>query len=251
MASIPFSDTTVKNGLMQQCEFWTGLGDTGITGNATLKLIMTTRLNDAFDKLMPRLLRYLRFIGFDDPNQTGIPTKLTNIVSGTSSYTIAADTNSFEALEILDVAILTSPTETQYTKLEKISADNPDALFYVSPNSNSTGVPSSVLIVGNKLFFNVIPDFSATNGIKTFLVREQDRFVAADTTATAGIPLPFQSLLPVYASHDYLVVNKPDNQILITRLEAEIARREKDLDAFIGARNLTKSVMKPASISFH
>lgn len=243
MASIPYSDTTVKNGHLQQMEFWTGLGDAGISGNATLKLIMTTRLNDAFDKIMPRLLRYLRFLGFDDTNQTGIPTKLTNIVNGTSTYTISTDTNSFEVLEILNVAILASATETQYTEIEKISADDVDAPFFLSPNTLTTGVPNRVLIIGNKLFFNCIPNYSATSGIKTFLVREQDRFAVADTTATAGIPLPFQSLLPVYAAHDWLVVNKPAETMLITRLEAEIARREKDLESFISARNQTRNVI--------
>lgn len=245
MASIPFSDTTVKNGLLQQCEFWTGVGDTGITGDATLKLVMTARLNDAFDKLMPLLLRYLKYIGYDDPNQTGIPTKLTNLTNGTSTYTISTDTNSFEVLEILNIAILTSATATQYTELRKITADHPDAPFYLSPNSDSTGVPSSVLIVGNKIFFDVIPNYSATSGIKSFLIREQDRFVAADTTATAGIPLPFQSLLPVYASHDWLTVNKPDNQMLITRIEAEIKKREEQLDTFIMARNRTQIGFTP------
>lgn len=250
MASIPFSDTTVKNGHMQQMEFWTGLGDAAITGNATLKLVMTTRLNDAFDKLMPRLLQYLKYVGYDDPNQTGIPTKLVNIVSGTGTYTISTDTNSFEILNLIDIAILPTATATQYIILEKISADDPDAPLYMSPNTSQTGVPSKVLIVGNKIFFDLTPNYSATSGIKAFAVREQDRFVAADTTATAGIPLPFQSLLSVYASRDWLLVNKPDNQMLITRLEAEIQKREADLETFIAARNETRPTMTMSRISF-
>lgn len=232
------------------CEDWCNLGDAGISGDTTLLKKFTVKINNAQDKLYPRLYQYLRSIGYDDPNQTGIPTKLTNIVSGTGTYTISTDTNSFEILELLDIAILTSSSGTEYTILEKIDASDERAPLYMSPNPSQSGVPSSVLIVGNKIFFDVVPNYNATNGIKSFAAREMDRFASSDTSQTAGIPLPFQSLLPVYASHEWLIVNKPDNSMLITRLEAEIQRRERDLENFMSARNSTAEKLTVKKIAY-
>ena len=38
-----FSDTTNKNGLIQECEFWTNLGDGTISGDTTLLAQFTDR----------------------------------------------------------------------------------------------------------------------------------------------------------------------------------------------------------------
>ena len=45
-----FSDTTNKNGIIQQIEFRTNLGDTGISGDATLLKQFTGQINDAYMK---------------------------------------------------------------------------------------------------------------------------------------------------------------------------------------------------------
>lgn len=250
MASIPFSNTTTKTGHIQKCEFWCNLGDAGISGDATLVKIFTGLINDAYDRLMPRLLVYLKHLGYDDINNTGLPFDLTNLTSGTSVYSITTDDNSNESMVLLKVAILPTSSSTQYVELEQISADDPDAPFYVSPNSQQTGIPTKVLILGRKLFFNVIPNYSATNGIKTFMVREHKAFASTDTTAVASIPLPFQSLLSVYASHDWVIVNKPDQETLISRLEAEIQKREKELQSFISTTTNTREVMTPSLSSY-
>ena len=65
-----FSNTDSKNGLIQSVEFWTRHLDAGISGNATLLLQITTRLNSAFEKIMPLLLAYSDYIRWDDPKHT-------------------------------------------------------------------------------------------------------------------------------------------------------------------------------------
>lgn len=240
-----FNDTTNKNGIIQDCEFWTNFGDAGISGNTTLLKVFTSRINQSYDRLMPYLLSYLHTLGYDDSNNTGIPSRTTNLTSGTSVYAIPTDANSLAILVLANVAILPTSSATDYTMLEQITADDATAPFYISPNPSMTGVPTKILIQGNTVYFDRIPNYSATSGIKSFYTREQYRFASTDTTKVPGIPVPFQGLLPMYASHDWLLVNKPDNQALLTRLEAEIAQREIQLAAFIDARNPTRIRVMP------
>ncbi len=231
-----FSDTTNKNGVIQSIEFWTGLGDGAISGDATLLSIMTSRVNQAFDRIYPNLFAYLKTAGFDDTNNIGDPVKLIDIVSGTGAYTALTDDNSLDILVITSLGILGSATATDYSYITKVPADDKDAPKFISPQASSTGSPSRAMIIGNKIYFDIVPDYSVTSGIKIEFNREFSRFVSTDTTKEPGIPKPFHELLSVYASHDWIVVNKPSNTTLITRLEAEIGRRERDLDNFIASR---------------
>lgn len=244
-----FSATTTKDGLIQDCEFWTNLGDTGISGDATLLKVFTSRLNQSFDRLMPKLLPFLKFLGWDDTNTTGTPTKSANIVSGTGSYQTLIDSNSLDVLVITDVAILQSSSATNYAKLERITLDDDRAALIISPNTSNSGIPSAYVVMNKTVYFDVIPNYSATNGIKVFFSREQSRFVSTDTTKEPGFPVPFHNLLSLYASYDWLLVNKPDNTALLTRLEAEISRREGELEDWVRAQSPARSRMTGSSES--
>lgn len=225
-----FSNTTTKAGLIQTIEFWTNLGDGAISGNATLLKVMTGRVNSAFDRLMPYLYSFSEYLSWDDANQTDLPIATVNLVSGQADYKIAQDDNSLDILNITNVQVLPSATATLYGDVEKLTIDDPRALSAMSPASTDTGTPYGVLVRGNTLFFTPTPNYSATNGIKIFFEREASYFASTDTSKEPGIPQPYQELLALYASYDWLVVNKPDNGTLITRLEAQIAKREKQLE---------------------
>jgi len=232
-----YSNTTTKDGLMQTCEFWTGLGDAGITGNATRKAQFNARLNSAFDRVLPRVLSYSKSLRWDDTNHTDHPFGTFNIESGQHDYTIDEDDNSLDIFNITGVQILPSATSTDYENLIAISADHPYAERAMSPNPSDVGIPTHYLEANNTIFFYPEPNYSATAGVKIFFEREPSYFVVADTTKEPGIPKPFHEILALYASHDWIVVHKPEAQIAITRLEAHIARRENELDDMISKRN--------------
>lgn len=248
--SIAFSDTTNKNGIIQTCEFWTNLGDTGISGDSTLLKVFTTRINEAFDRLMPLLLSYCDKPRWDDLNHTDLPIATLNIVSGQSDYSVATDDNSLNILNLTGLSILPSSTATLYVELERMTMDDPRAQAAMSPNSTDTAIPTHFLEVGNTVFLHPQPNYSVAAGIKIFFERDPSYFLSTDTTKKPGIPRPFHGLLPLYASHDWLIVNKPDNQMLITRVETQITRREKELSALISSRVPTHNYMTMRGISF-
>lgn len=247
---MPFNDTTNKNGLIQSVEFWCGLGDGGVSGDSTLLKVITTRINSGFDKLAPLLYSFSNFLRFDDSNNTDLPIGTFNLVSGQADYTIAQDDNSLDILNITNVRILPSATATVYNDIEEMTIDDPDAVEAMSPASGTTGVPYKWLKRGNTIFFFPKPNYAATSGAKIFFEREKSFFASTDTTKEAGIPLPFQELLALYASYDWLVVNKPENGTLVTRLEAQITKREEGLRNAINGRFPRRAIMTPKRINF-
>lgn len=246
--SIAFSDTTNKNGIIQIIEFWTGLGDTGISGVATLLKIITARVNEAFDRIIPLMMSGSDHIGFDDTSNVGTPTKSINIVSGTSGYQALTDANSLSILNITDVQILGSATDTIYRTLERMTADDYYAPNAVSPNTTEVGVPMRFLELNNTIYLYPQPNYSVTSGLKVFFERDPAYFISTDTTKKPGIPRPYHRLLPLYAAYDWLIVNKPENQILITRIEGEIAKTEKNLRAITKERNPSRTIITATSI---
>ncbi len=224
-------------------EFWTNLGDAAISGNSTLLKIMTARINAAFDRIMPLVLSYCDHLRWDDTNHTDKPIATFALTSGQADYKFTTDDNSLNVLNITAVRILPSATATDYVDLERLTLDDPIASEVMSPNSTNSGTPSYFLEHGNNLYLYPEPNFTASAGIKVFFERDPSYFVSSDTTKKPGIPRPFHSLLALYPAYDWLLVNKPDNGTLISRLEAQIARREKELATLISTKNPTRTVM--------
>lgn len=243
---MPFSDTTNKNGIIQAIEFWTGLGDAYISGDTTQLKIFTARVNEAFERLMPLLLSYTDHIRWDDVNNSDIPVGTFNLVSAQSGYTISQDDNTLDILNITDVRILPASGSSIYQTITKMSIDDPNALSAMSPNSSEVGIPTYWLERGNTIFFYPQPNYSATAGAKIFFERQQSVFLTSDTTKEAGIPRPFIGLLPLYAAYDWLIVNTPENVMVIQRIEAQIAKREQSLKDITSIRYPTKANMAAA-----
>ena len=241
-----FSRTTTKDGLIQACEFWTNLGDAVISGDTTLLKIFTARINAAFDKVTPLLIRFGTYLRWDDANNGTPPSATFSIVLGTNAYTLALDAASLEVLNIASLSILPSATATQYVPLEEMTLDDPDAPRVLSPNTLDTGVPTKWLKQGNGIYFDRIPSYSATNGAKATIERPPSYFVSTDTTKEPGFPSPFHELLALYASESWLLVNKPGNQELIASVLGEIAKQEKNLAAAIGGTSPGRTRMTPS-----
>lgn len=244
-----FNDTTNKNGLIQSFEFWTRMPDGTVTG--TLLKQVTHRINMAYDHIMPLLLSYSDTVRFDDSlNHSNRPIGKLNLTSGQHDYTISTDSGGISILNITDVRILPSATDTEYITLEKMTLDDERALDAMSPNSIITGTPSHWLENGNTIFLYPNPNYSATNGIKIFFARDFDRFVSTDTTQEPGIPTPFHELLALYAAFDWNTVNRSDDAGLLNRIQQRINEKVRDIKVFIALRNPTKTVITSSMRNF-
>lgn len=232
-----FSDTSTKQGLIQECEFWTNLGDAVISGDTTLLKQFTNRINRAFDKVLPIIISKDDTLLWDDPNYTDHPIARTDLVSGQQDYTALTDEDGNSILNVVKAFVLQSATATEYVALNRVPVGMGGENRILNPATTFTGIPSEYVERGSTLFLGPIPNYNATNGLKIMFERVQSYFASTDTTKKPGIPAPFHQLLALHASKDWLTVNKPDNRVLIAELKEEIAKAEKHLASQAAARN--------------
>lgn len=111
----------------------------------------------------------------------------------------------------------------------------------MSPNSQNTGIPSAYLEQNNTISFDVIPNYSVTNGGKLFYKRVPSYFVASDTTKAPGFTANHHRILSIGASYKWCIVNKPEQTMLITRIEAELKQKKDEIKTWVRMRNPNKS----------
>lgn len=230
-----FSDTSAKDGLIQDCEFWTNLGDATISGDTTLLKRFTALINRAFDEVLPIIFSSDSKWQWDDQNHTKYPIATTNLVSGQADYTFTADEQGNSILEIAAVYIK-DPNGT-WCKLEAVdSQSDPDTAAILAQNSTNTGTPTRYDKLGPAIFLDPIPNYSSTAGIRVSFSRTQSYFVSGDTSKTPGIPDPFHRLLSLIASRDWVSVNKSENTNLITQINNAIREQKANLATFMSHR---------------
>jgi len=224
-----FSNTTTKNGLLQDCEIKV-FGDEGygkITGDSNLLLQFTNRINRAFDRYVFLAMSADGRWQWDDNNYTDMSIGLTNIVATQRTYTFA-----LEHLEIEKV--LVADSTGNWHLLTPIDEDDRNAIDYLENNGSRTGIPTRYDKRGDTIFLDVTPNYSYSNGLKVFFKRGPSYFVSTDTTKVAGFASIFHPYLPLHASMTYTVDRTMPQAKNLFDL---VTTMERDIQAYYGRRN--------------
>ena len=195
--SLQYSDTTNKNGLVQEVERELGLDYAVISGNTTKLKEVTVAINRALDDYTALALRASGTWQFDDSNHTDFPIIKTNLVDGQRSYIFTSDEGGNLILDIHKVLVLPSATATLYEEIYPIDQQTKDNGGDIVTESTSEGVPFTYDKTANGIFLDPIPSYNATNGLKLLINREASYFTTSDTTKKPGIP---------GIHHEYLVI---------------------------------------------
>jgi hypothetical protein len=243
------SDITNQSGLVEKVEFWTRL-PYGSSGNQLRTII--NLINQSFERIMPILLSYSDNIRWDDPNHTDAPSGTFNITTSQNDYKFTEDDNSLDILNITKVGIKTDSTDTVFTGLERIKADDSRVPTILNPDTSVTGIPSGFLELGGIVYFDVLPNYTLADGGEIIFGREQNYFTVTGTSASVttepGIPKPFHELLALYAARDWIAVNRPDDGNTINLIQSKINDIERDLKNFIDAQHPTTVKITTKSI---
>jgi len=233
-----YSDTTNKNGLMQRMEFWTNLGDANITGNATLKAQMTQGLNNWYHKVVTMILEAQDEWDFDDINHTDFPILTTNLVADQQDYSLPA---SERVLKIKRAEI--TYDGTNWYKAEPLDVNELSISTDTTSIANNFDTTTPFYdIQYNSIFLYPIPTSNVTAGLKVWWTREIDEFTTSDTTQEPGIDEPFHEMLALGPSYDWILVNKPDNSLLISRIEGLLADYERRLVSYYGRKQQDRNM---------
>lgn len=225
-----YSNPTDKNGILQKIEFLTGVGDAGISGNATLKAQITGLINDWLGVIVGDLLQVDGRFQFDDTNYSDQPIATFNLVSGQQGYSFTEDENLNQILDITRVEVQDSAGN--WTLLRPIDQSQ-IGIGYTEFLENGS-IPLYFDWIGSVLNVFPSPNYSATNGVKVFFKREGSFFATSDTTKEPGIASPFQKILWLGPSYDYGLANGKDNT---NALRQEIELERERLREFYSRRN--------------
>lgn len=194
--ALQFSDTTNKNGILQQIERACGFNDGDITGNTTRLAQFTGDVNLAMDEVTAMILNADHSRNIDDYNHTKYPILTIDLVADQRDYSFSQDEQANLIVHIHKVMCADSGGV-----LKTLEARNQQDLGTENDSFNdgqaTSGVPLYYDKTADGLFLDPIPNYASTDGLKIFIDREASHFATTDTTKKAG----FLSLF-----HEYLVL---------------------------------------------
>ena len=231
-----FSDTTNKDGLLQDVQFLT---DT------------TTTEYPAAD-VARNINHYLRLAAswiyeadslwtFDDSNLTDLPELTTTLVDSQADYALPSTTHKIIRVEVKD-------NGGNYIPVKPLDiSEIPDA---TTEFEQTDGLPAYYDIRGDSIWLYPAPAAASVTlaaGLKLYISRDISAFVSTDTTKVPGFkPETCHRILSLGAALDYWLVNDPGNLQKLQALKREINDLKKVLQEFHGARNMeTKVRLKP------
>jgi len=250
-----FSDTTNKKGLIQLCELYTGLGDTGISGNSTYLKQFTNLINVAYQKVVSMILAAQDDWDWDDigtsdgstGTQTNYPIGTINMVAGQRDYSLPA---SLKILKLKRIDV-TYDNTTYYKAEEWDSATTPDGLGNDTiTDARFSRTSPRYDLRANSIFIYpaaTSADVAAGANIRLEFFREPSEFASTDTTKTPGIDTPFHPFIAVLASFEWCMsqdLARVPNLMAIaqdweSRLKQYYGRKNEDQVIPLKAYNIT------------
>lgn len=230
-----FSNTTTKDGIIQLTEFYTRLGDGGISGNATFLKQFTGLINNAMNKVIGKILETNGSWDWDDTNYTDFPIATADLVAGQLDYALPTASGSDGAQSLLSLLrVEVQDNAGNWHRLKEVDEKQIDTGLGSFMSTN--GLPEYYRLIGNSI--ELIPQAAAASvtlsgGLKCYFQRTQSRFVSTDTTKQPGFNQLFHPMLALYAAKDWAGVNVLEQ---VSYLEGEISKAEEALKTYYANR---------------
>lgn len=229
--SIPFSNTTSKNGILQLIERNLGFADAGITGDSTMLAQFTGDVNLAVDKVFSLIFQDGGTWQFDDTNHTDYPIISTNLVASQRDYSFTSDANSNLVLEIYKVMV--AQPNGIFQEIYPVDVSSGRANRNFDSGQNQTGTPNTYDKLGNGIFLDPPSSYSSTGGLKVYVSREGSYFTTSDTTKKAGFAGLYHEYLALRPSFQYAYRKSLP---VAVKLETEMLKMEGEIQDYYKSR---------------
>lgn len=201
-----FSDTTVKDGIIQNCETLAKLGDGGITGNSVLFAKFTGWINEAYGKVVMAIMtvdKNWRWDDFNWTNPNAFPVATALLVSGQRDYLLPRATNSSDLSTLWKVyKVRMKDTNGEWYDLTPLGSDEDELA------SDTTGHPTKYRLLAGSVRLSVPPTAAGVTlsaGIQVWFQREFVKFTTSDTTMSPGFMSSYHYLLALDACATYFL----------------------------------------------
>jgi len=202
MAGLQFSDTSTRQGLIQDCEDNLNYSATQISGNTVLLQQFTRLINTWYQKVVTMIFASQDDWEWDDTNQTDYPIATTNIVAGQQDYSIPVSLGVLK-LQRVDISF----DGVNWRRGVPVNAGSINSALDTTSIGNlfSTDAPRYD-IRNNAIFIYPLPPSNVTAGLKLWFSRGPLEFATSDTTKVPGIDPAFHRMLSLGACYDFAII---------------------------------------------
>lgn len=199
-----FSNTSEYNGIIQNCETLSKLGNGGITGNTILFGKFTGWINDAYAEVAMAAMTADKNWRWDDNNYTtpnSVPVATNTLTDGVRDIILPRATNAADQSTLWRVyKVRLKDLNGEWYTLEPLASDEDEI--------DDSGRPTKYRLLGNSVRLSGPPSSTAITlsaGIQVWFQREFIKFTTASTTQMPGFMSSFHHLLELKASSKYLL----------------------------------------------
>jgi hypothetical protein len=204
-----FSDTSNKNGIIQLCEKYTGLGKTVISGDSDLLAEFTMYANKASRRIKQWIFSAYGGWIYDDENHSDLPIVTTALEADRTTYPLDTESNVVMLVEFKNSG------SDSWQPLNPITLEQiRDAGMAESEFMRSYGVPKYYRLFAGSLKLYPGSNYAQASSLRVHMKRDIHDFVVGDTTAVPGFYSGFHEAVPVGASIEWLIGHKADSPTL-------------------------------------
>lgn len=203
-----FSDTTNKNGIIQNIESLCNMSDGGITGNTTLLAKITGFVNQANQNVAIALMQVDKRWQYDDFNNTDLPRAAATLVASQRDYTLPAASSSGNAatlLGIVKIVVLDKNSTPQERELKLTNLPEAE----LNNRYSTAGLPLVYKLVGNSVKIWPAADagvnVTLASGLIIYFKRTPVAFTVSSTTTQPGFMAPYHDVLEYEAAGKYML----------------------------------------------
>lgn len=219
-----FNNTTDINGIIQLCEDYCNLGNTGISGNTTLLKKFTAYANETNREIWSVIFNNYGGWQYDDSNQTDLPIATTALVKDQTTYPIPSGSYTVRHIEWKD-------TSGVWNKLQPLTTEQIADHQALSEFEKTPGNPKYYTMLNDTVTLYPAPDFAQVLSLRVHFDRGSHDFVSSDTTATSGFIAEFHGVIPVGASMRYWFA-KPQGTDAYNKLAIEYEKMKSNIGKY-------------------
>ena len=206
-----FSDTTNKQGLIQDIDFLL-FGSSDLLNTEYSLADRTRNLNIVWDEAVTELYKADPNFQWDDTSNTDFPIATVALVSGLDHYTLLDSALVIHRVRMMDV-------NGQMKTLEPVTKRELSDSDLVA-----SGEPNKFYKLGGAVFPVPIPNYGYGSGVEIEFQRGGNHFVSGDTTKEPGFNPQFHNFLSIGASLRYAIANGLTKKIAQLRADKEVVR---------------------------
>jgi hypothetical protein len=201
-----FSDSTNKQGIIEEITFLLGIGTAGY-----LLADRTRNINERFRQVWAKIFQSYGGWKYIDDNtsdaSTGVPYADQNVTASTALYPLPSGALTVNGVEI---KLTTNGSWQRLYPMthEEFLQRGGDGAF------TSTGAPTHYILQGDIIRLIQTPNFTLSSALRVFFDQGISTFAATDTTKTPGFASIFHRALSIGAALDYAMARGLNDKII-------------------------------------